>query len=448
MRPLFSWSSILSVRGAILLLLGIYLLLGPASREMDIVAAVVGGTFVVIVLGATFLTTLLSWQLRRNLKISFSSPENISNFSDAHSAVPNSPLVLVTTLNKFNVPPGFILSLQINFLQDGVETTLHSLSGNQPSLQRLSEIVNFPHRGDWSVRDFALTFGDRFGISLANWSFPVGQKSPNVRIFPPISQGNSIPVMSSCHRAGDELVDTNNREGDLFDLKRYHPSDGVNRILWKIYAKSGELISRHPESAVAPEGQVALFAITRPQDDIICSELIAYLKVLERHGLDVLVGCSGMGQRSAARNSQKAEELLIESVWEGANLTRAEMLREVEFFISSIRSRDQNLQFDRVLLFFEGEIFDTSEEVSFAAEIGDLLSSIGIEPVFIVKPPDGVVIKEQRRIKSDSSISLNFLSRIGRLFVTPQNINDSSSGDCFSEFLALCLRRQWQLVSP
>ena len=447
-RPLFSWSSIITVRGAILLLLGIYLLLGPAIRDKDIVATVVGGTLVLITISATLITALTAWYLRRRIRLAFSAAENVTSFSDTRAIVPNTPVLIVSTLGALSVPPGFMLTHQLNFEHEGVLTAVHALTGKYPSTLKITEQMNFPHRGDWRPNSFAVSVGDRFGISMSEWSVSSNTSAPNVRVYPPRSDGNSIPIMSSCHRAGDDLVDTNNREGDLFDLKRYHPSDGVNRILWKIYAKSGELISRHPESAVAPEGQVVLYALVRPQDDLVCGEMLAYLKNLERHGLEVIVGCCGMADRAPARSSIQAENLLIESVWDSASSAHPEMLQELLRFVDGVRSRDRDLRFDRVLLFFEGELFNSQSDVAFAASIGDRLIESGIDPVFIVRRPDGMFEQDQRRGEMTTNTLADYLSTIGNLLIQAPARESPEHGRCFGEFLSLCLRRQWQLVSP
>jgi len=105
-----------------------------------------------------------------------------------------------------------------------------------------------------------------------------------------VKRADSVPVLTSSYRAGDLISDANERRGDPFDLKPYHPSDGIKKILWKVYAKTGELISRHPEQSMTPEGQVFIFSVNNVEDDHVCGAALDYTKKLEDLSLDVFSG--------------------------------------------------------------------------------------------------------------------------------------------------------------
>jgi len=67
------------------------------------------------------------------------------------------------------------------------------------------------------------------------------------------------------------------RVGDRVDMRPYAPGDPPRWLLWKVYARTGELMVRTPESAGDPQVRWALFLINADDDEAaagVASELI------------------------------------------------------------------------------------------------------------------------------------------------------------------------------
>ena len=69
----------------------------------------------------------------------------------------------------------------------------------------------------------------------------------------------------------------------------------MKRILWKTYAKSGQLVVRRPEPAVIPEGEVAVYLVAGADEDHVAGALLGYLNQLEESRVVVLFGTDGFG---------------------------------------------------------------------------------------------------------------------------------------------------------
>ena len=87
----------------------------------------------------------------------------------------------------------------------------------------------------------------------------------------------------------------------------------MNRILWKTYAKTGELIVRRPEPAIVPEGEIAIYLIAAKEDDHVAGALQTYLKEVQEKQIKVLFGTDGL--RNFETNLSEIKHAINHSVW-------------------------------------------------------------------------------------------------------------------------------------
>ena len=80
--------------------------------------------------------------------------------------------------------------------------------------------------------------------------------------------GNSTPVsLSKGFNLGSDFSHPEGEAvGDRIDLRNYMPGDPVRYILWKVYARTGQLVVRQPERAFQPANRLSLFLISHPAD--------------------------------------------------------------------------------------------------------------------------------------------------------------------------------------
>jgi Protein of unknown function DUF58 len=294
----------LTTKGYIFLAFSVALLAFVGISYSDIVAtlaASLAGTlvFVCILLG-TYTKRLL-----RNLTITVTSPQNIF-------ATEKFPLQITASFPT--IPIGIFGQLKIALPLGRAEFPLLYFSG-AGSTRSISCSWTLPHRGVWHFLQPELVISDVCG--LTTFKTKVEQLIGGVlSVQPAVSTPHPLPpIVSSTTREGDLLPRPETLVGEPYEIKRYHPSDGLRKILWKIFARSGELMSRHEEPSVTPEGKAVVYVMANHEEDVVCSEALRYALYLERHSIELYLGCEGIAQMPLAKSTSEAKALLVDSVW-------------------------------------------------------------------------------------------------------------------------------------
>lgn len=422
-----SFNPIISLRGLVLTLTIIYLLLVLALGATDIIASVVSFSFLGLLGIAALITTYKGIVLARTNSFLFSSIDGNANPEQRFTG--GSSSICTLTIPSLSIPPLFLMQIRPQFSPEDTSVSAVKVSGKIFKRLTVPVEVVFPHRGVWGVSHLDCEFGDRLGLTKFKWKIGIGSSCD---VYPPRKISSSLPILSSCHRPGDDAIDTNERRGDPYDLKPYHPSDGMKKILWKVYAKTGQLISRHPEPSYTPEGQVVVFALADKHDDELCGDVLSYLQTLEDLNLDIYFGCEGMGERSAARTANQALNLMIESVWTtGTDDTRS-VVDNVETLISSSQAALRDVSLERVLIFVSQFRLWDEEFLRVLTAIGERLGASRVSPVFFLLPSPHTAPSQKR---------FSFSS----LFVASEE-NDVEEPPFLGAFLGLCARNSWPTV--
>jgi len=75
-------------------------------------------------------------------------------------------------------------------------------------------------------------------------------------------------VMLRAHAGGDELSHpAGEKIGDRIDLRRYQPGDPLKWVLWKVFARTGEMMVRTPERAISPSVRILAFLPSAEHDE-------------------------------------------------------------------------------------------------------------------------------------------------------------------------------------
>ena len=141
--------------------------------------------------------------------------------------------------------------------------------------RRFHEVVTPTRRGlcDEVVRK--VDIGDAFGLTKISFRM---REERDVRFYPSVGNLRKMDVVRSIASGEDMPHPGGQPEGERADLRRYNPGDPVRFILWKVFAKTREIVIRTPERAIAPARQT-------------CAYLVA-----------------GAGAAAAARAAREAEE--------------------------------------------------------------------------------------------------------------------------------------------
>jgi hypothetical protein len=147
---------------------------------------------------------------------------------------------------------------------------------------------------------------------LGLWRFAARVAQPRaVRALPDPGRLSAAELATSL-ATGDLLSwPTGPPRGDLVDFRTYTRSDPARLILWKVYARSRQLMVRAHEPAHAPEGRPLLYLVAGEGDDAAA----AAARVILESGLfgdDLPFACDGAP--ASVRDLRRALDLLAASV--------------------------------------------------------------------------------------------------------------------------------------
>lgn len=419
----------LTARGIAPVLYFLYLLIVPAAHMADIVAAVIGLSLLLLVLITVFYAIWGSRRLMKNLDLEM-FVEGSRFKGDTREFQSNKPGRIVLRIGGIKISPFFSLEIDLIImprLELAVGCRINSYTN--PTVV-FPMTVTYPHRGIWVIKEAKFTYGDKAGLCKISWQKEIDIP---VKVSPPLLLETKIPPISSCRKPGDLSTDLHKRSGDPFDLKRHHPSDGIKRIIWKVFAKRGELIARHPEAAFAPEGQTVVFVHAAPEDDLVCGEAVCYLQKLEEAGIDVYVGCTGQEEFDIARSALDAKKLFIETAWSSLS---GSPVADLQKLLDRATELLPNTDIDQVVVFLPKRLLASKESAKLCAVLGNELEVYGIKPFFILTGEEEIFKVARPR----------FPDRLKCVFfeVTPQTYKLELSQ--VKKLSSLCAGRHWQFV--
>ena len=424
----------LTIRGTLIVLAGIYLFLFPAQNSADLVASLLGLTIVIFGILLPIVTIAFGLILKRRTSVQIIGPDEI--------IISNTLAKVGIRTSVLSVPPLYSLKIKMHFLNTGLEASTHELIGSSSKERRFIETIKFPHRGNWEVKELALNFGDNFGLSSVSWKIPL--TNCTFRVYPGGEHQRQIPIVSSTQRSGDELEHPTQRTGDPLDLKPYHPSDGVRRILWKVFAKSGQLITRHPEKSMTPEGKIFSLILAGPKDDSSCQMALNHLTKIEELSLENWSSCLGTRVEGLKPQSgvDAVADLAIDTAWAAQKLINTNSIAnsiktEIQYLLSNIPS--DNSELSSIYLFIGKSILSSEQHLRDLKEVGSWLNSRHIDPIFCV---------EEQELRSNTlnptQTKMDFFKKI--FFDSPKSELDIEALKYYPEFLKICAQTGWQVI--
>lgn len=298
----------LTVRAVALLSLATLAIRYFAVPENDLVASIVGGAAVGL---AVF---LLVFAFAHRLKTGRALRAECH--FDHFNAFTGRQIPAGIVLQGSDVWPFFFLTVTRQFEHQGFQSPVHIIRGQEfKDIRRhIIDAVSFPHRGMWVLPYLEVSLSDIFGLTKFSWRLPLDTA---VEVSPELLPIRPLPIVASSSRPGDELNFARERTGDPFDIKPYDPSDGISRILWKQYAKHGELVVRRPEPALIPEGEVAVYLIANREEDYVAAAAKNYIQQLSAQDITVLFGTDALSGPTAAftSNVEDISHSINQNVW-------------------------------------------------------------------------------------------------------------------------------------
>jgi hypothetical protein len=138
---------------------------------------------------------------------------------------------------------------------------------------------------------------DLFGFCSVSWRW---RQQADLTVYPKSVSVSAAPLQQL--QEGDELYDPQGHpEGDKVELRRYQEGDPLKLVVWRLYARSRQLMVRTPERALSLKRDLVAYVLTDPTDEPSASTARAYLeRGLLGEDFELYAdGCSG-GAKSAA----------------------------------------------------------------------------------------------------------------------------------------------------
>ena len=331
--------NILSARGWILLLITLPTMVFIAHDKHDVIASSFTLCAMSVLCMFLLILTVSKYYLKRDFSCRVFFPIN-NLFSNTH-------ITYSLAVKGVKLPSLFKVKLIPEFFPHKVSNNSFLLSGKKEE-RTFSHSLRFPTRGNWLLKSIKCEFRDSLGLTRSSWRVQIGQRA---RVLPPPYSYQALEVQQGSVNSGDLFHDFQERTGDYYDMKRYAPSDGTARIIWSIYAKSGELVVREREQAVVPEGETAVFLIAREEDEEAASACRSYLKQLEDEGAKFLFSSDGFSELEASglntleSSILGADELMIETTF----LKSAGLGEDLPVYLSKLKTLTRAVS--RVVIF-------------------------------------------------------------------------------------------------
>lgn len=371
----------LTSRGFILFTLAFVCLFYFGKESSDLVATIIGLTLAILCLMTLLPLLLTSRFVFKNFKIF----KDLSTDSDqTYFALKefSSPF----HLPPLRIPPFFTISMTRVFpnqLSNLVKTKTVKLFGNFNDPQNKFNVhdnLKFSRRGDFTQSGIAISYGDILGLTRFEKFIPAAK---NYLVYPQEVQIEPIAVMAASAQLGDVEHSNLERTGDLFDIRGYQPGDSLKRVLWKVYARSGNVVVRQPEPAIVPEGEVAIFVAAHSEDDNVAAAALSYLKILEEQ--NIIFSLSSLGHyKELAKTIENAEKVLVGS----ANQADADEGKSFKIFLNNLK--EKNFSSKKIILFsadeLSSEISKYENKIKLLKEVETQASQFGVELTIVMVP--------------------------------------------------------------
>jgi hypothetical protein len=360
-------------RGALLFAILVYLVTGPVIRQSDIVASVVAFSF--LALAALLITVVYvrGRKLRREVKLTLSL--------DARGvrACSQQEAQLRYEFSGVSIPPLLKLHVVLELSDDVVHPVPLLLSGTFDADTAITQSITLPHRGVWFVQRAQAELRDMMGVLRFTWEIQEIE-GRELFVYPPVPAETKLQIVTSTFREGDLVPVAHATLGDPYDMKRYHPGDGLKRIVWKIFARTSELYTRHPESTMSPEGQLVGFVVLGKYDDTFAGEVVAYVRHLEALGIEVSLGCIG-ADGEVARSAVELEQIMLRAVWRSPSTE--EVVYELQKTIESFSTLHPRTILERIVLISSWRHLVEDPQQSVVSSLGQSITAAGKTPVVL-----------------------------------------------------------------
>lgn len=176
-----------------------------------------------------------------------------------------------------------------------------------PLKRRLHEEVTPKRRAHVEQITRRVEVSDAFGLTRVCFT---ARERRDVRVSPSIGALRQMHVVRSI--AGGDSVShpAGPPEGERADMRHYSPGDPIKFVLWKVFARTRQLVVRTPERAISPVRQTVAYLVTGDHDEPAAG---AARVAVDSGALGGEWSLGADGQDTVARTPVQALEVLARS---------------------------------------------------------------------------------------------------------------------------------------
>ena len=249
----------LTIQGLLTLLLVTFALRQYAYGAMDLVVFALGICALAILIFCLFCTIVSGVLIQRRIHQQIDHEYSSGDAVKLESGFPNETGFELPALNYF---PLIRLQWRVVF-PDAMNTRIRVNEDNAGNTVLREEVL--PHRRCLTPRLIRLfTVSDVLGFCRYSWR---QSQTRECLCLPQVNTIRQLPRLRSM-TAEDGIPDpTGNPEGDRMEIRRYAPGDSVRDIMWKAYARSGQLNVRLAEKSVFHSQRTLAYLLSSPNDE-------------------------------------------------------------------------------------------------------------------------------------------------------------------------------------
>jgi hypothetical protein len=171
----------------------------------------------------------------------------------------------------------------------------------------LREVLTCDRRGLTSGLTRRFTISDTLGLASLSWE---QHREGRVRALPHAGRLEQPDILLSLVSGEDISDPRGDPQGDRVDMRQYQKGDPMKFILWKVYSRSGKVMVRVPERALAARPRACCYLLSGQRDEPTAA-IARVLIELDMLGEEWRFGANGRDRDAVQKDD--ALNLLAES---------------------------------------------------------------------------------------------------------------------------------------
>ncbi len=268
-------------------------LLTLGVRRVDLLALVIGGVGCAIGVIAVLATTLTAASLYASLRRRPAPKRDPLHLECGHA-----------TRTGFSLPSLWwvpFVQLSWTWRMPDVAVRTRKQKG------RVHEEITPARRGLRTEIVRRLDVSDVFGLARVTFEH---REERDVRFIPSVGALKSMHVVRSMSGGSDLTHPDGPADGERMDMRNYNPGDPIRFVLWKVFARSRQLVVRTPERALSPVRQTVAYLVSGAGDEPAAGAARVAVDT-GALGSEWVLGTDGSPE--SARSKTQAIELLARS---------------------------------------------------------------------------------------------------------------------------------------